>query len=200
MLTDLLVMGAVMAGAFGATNLDNLVLLVALYARYDDRPTLVAAGYVGGMLMVGLIAFIVGKIAGNAPVEYLGLLGVVPVGIGVWSLVRRLRPAAGSTAADADTDGAALAATITTQLSNGTDTVITFSILFADSSEAGDYLVALTFCGMLCVFAATALAAARHDRLRRPIARYGSYVTPFILIGVGLYVLSNTALDVMPGS
>ena len=199
-MSDALAVIAVTAGAFVATNLDNLLLLVALYARYNDRPRQVAAGYVGGMLMVGLIAFIIGKIAGNAPVEYLGLLGVVPLGIGVWSLIRLLRPAAAPSSAAASAGGAALATTMTTQLSNGTDTVITFGILFADSSAAGDNLVGLAFCGMLFVFAAMAFGATRHGWLRRPIERYARYVTPFILIAVGLFVLSNTDLDMLPGT
>lgn len=199
-MVDVLLLLGVTAGAFVATNLDNLLLLIALNARYAGRPLPVVAGYFAAMLVVGAMALAIGKLAGNAPVEYLGLLGVVPVAIGTVSLVRLFRPARARGAAEPGSVGAAFATTMTTQLGNGTDTVVTFSILFADSNDAGDFLIALAFCAMLCVFAAIAFHGSRHDRLRRQLQGYGQYVTPVILIAVGLYVLSNTGLDVLPGN
>jgi len=196
---DVLFILVVTAGAFAATNLDNLLLLVALNTRHADRPLPVLAGYFAAMLAVGALALAVGKLAGNAPVQYLGLLGVVPMGIGAVSLVRLFRPSPGRGTDEPGSGGAAFATTMTTQLSNGTDTVVTFSILFADSNDTGDFLVALAFVIMLCVFAAIAFHASRHDRLRRLLHGYGQYAMPFILIAVGLYVLSNTGLDVRPG-
>jgi cadmium resistance protein CadD (predicted permease) len=198
-MADVLFILAVTAGAFAATNLDNLLLLVALNTRHADRPLPVLAGYFAAMLVVGALALTVGKLAGKAPVQYLGLLGVVPMAIGTASLVRLFRPTRGRGAHEPASGGAAFATTMTTQLSNGTDTVVTFSILFADSNDTGDYLVALAFVIMLCVFAAIALRASRHGRLRGLLHGYGRFAMPFILIAVGLYVLSNTGLDVLPG-
>ena len=199
-MTDVLLILLVTAGAFVATNLDNLLLLVALNTRYAGRPLPVVAGYFAAMLVVGALALAIGKLAGNAPVEYLGLLGVVPVAIGAVSLARLFRPARARGMEEPGSVGAAFATTMTTQLGNGTDTVVTFSILFADSNDAGDFVVALAFCAMPCVFAALAFHGSRHDWLRRLLQGYGQYVTPVILIAVGLYILSNTGLDMLPGS
>jgi cadmium resistance protein CadD (predicted permease) len=200
MLDVVLVVG-VSAGAFMATNLDNLVLMVGLFGRYSDRRHEVLFGYLVGMLIIAAVTYYVGKLAGTAPVEYLGLLGIVPVLIGVADIVRLFRnkgvahdpvvPGAGSTA---------VAATLLAQLSNSTDTIITYSVLFSDANDLADYLVLASFGGMALLMAVIAYLALRHPWLSRPVQLYGHYITPLILITVGMYVLSNTALDMLPGT
>ena len=198
---DVAIVVGVAAGAFVATNLDNLVLMIGLFGRYSDRRHEVLFGYLAGMLIIGAVTFYVGKLAGYAPVEYLGLLGIVPVLIGLTEIVRLFRnkgvvhdpvvPGAGSTA---------VVATLLAQLGNSTDTIITYSVLFADANDLADFLVVLSFAGMALLLALVAYLALRHPWLSRPVQLYGHYITPLILITVGMYVLSNTALDMLPGT
>ena len=198
---DAAIVVAVAAGAFMATNLDNLVLMIGLFGRYDDRRYEVLFGYLVGMLVIGAATFYVGKLAGNAPVQYLGLLGVVPVLIGLAEIMRLFRnkgvvkdpvvPGAGSTA---------VVATLLAQLGNSTDTIITYSVLFSDANDLADLLVVLSFAGMALLLVLVAYLALRHPWLSRPVQLYGHYITPLILITVGMYVLSNTALDMLPGT
>ena len=136
---------AIVAGPFMATNLDNLVRLVALFRRYGDHRYEVAFGYLAGILIV-------------------------------------------------------IAATLFTQLDNSTDTIITCVVLFSDSNDLGDHLVLASFAGMALLFVLVAYRALRHPWLNRPIQHYGHYITPLILITVGMYVLSNTGLDLLPGT
>ena len=192
---------AIVAGAFVATNLDNLVLLIGLFGRYNDRRYEVAFGYLSSMLIIAALTYYVGRLAGTIPISYLGLLGVIPILIGLTGILRLFRnkgvvrdpiaPGAGSTA---------VAAALLTQLGNGTDTIVTFSVLFSDSNDLGDHLVLAGFAGMALLFALIAHRALRHPWLSRPIQLYGHYITPLILITVGAYVLSNTALDMLPGT
>ena len=198
---DMAIVVVVAAGAFMATNLDNLVLMIGLFGRYSDRRQDVLFGYLTGMLIIAAVTFYVGKLASTAPVEYLGLLGIVPVLIGVAELVRLFRnkgvvrdpvvPGAGSTA---------MVATLTAQLGNSTDTIITYSVLFSDANDLADYLVLAAFAGMALLLALVAYLALRHPWLSRPVQLYGHYITPLILITVGMFVLSNTALDMLPGT
>lgn len=193
---------AVTSSAFVATNLDNLILLVALFSRYQQRPLHVAFGYFAGMLIILAVSMVIGKASEMIPVAYLGFLGIIPVLIGVTALVRLFRGVgsdSGSGELKVEGSFAVFAATLVTQLSNGADTVVTFSILFADSLDAADYWMGLAFILMLCVFASTAYYSRRHPWLSGLLKRYGHYVTPFILITIGLFVLSNTAMDVIPG-
>ncbi len=201
-MSELIEIIAITAGAFFATNLDNLVLLVALYARYDRHSALVTAGYFTGALLIGSISLAIGEAGEFIPLEYLGFLGVIPVMIGVIALVNLFRHRA---IEDADqipinsSGQGAFGTTLTTQLSNGTDTILTFSIILADSKDAMDYRIIPAFVFMTAVFAVTAYYSLRHRWLSNFLSRYGHYLTPFILIFIGCYVLANTATDLMPG-
>jgi cadmium resistance protein CadD (predicted permease) len=191
----------VAAGAYIATNLDNLVLLVLLLTRYRNHTPNVIAGYFVCMLILGFTGFWIGKAANIAPVEYLGLLGLVPISIGVIGIVRLYRGKAEAPAAnEKSTDGVqtAFMATLISQLGNGADTIVTFGALFADSMPSADILIMLTLAAMAVIFVLVAIYAIRHPKLNESIRRYGHRVTPFILIIVGAYILANTATDLLP--
>ena len=49
-MVDLLVIIGVTAGAFLGTNLDNLLLLVAMYSRYEHQAAMATAGYFTGII------------------------------------------------------------------------------------------------------------------------------------------------------
>ena len=91
------------AGAYVATNLDNFILLVSLLARYRNHTSNVVAGYFTCMLILGFVGLWIGKAANIAPIEYLGLLGFVPIAIGAVELIQLRRGKAKVTAAKEST-------------------------------------------------------------------------------------------------
>lgn len=201
-MNELLLIVGVTAGAFIGTNLDNLLLLATMYSRYFRHPWTVTAGYFVGMNLIAAITIAVGELGDLIPVAYLGLLGVIPMMMGVLALWKLLRSSQAEEAEGTYAGNSALAiffALIIIQLSNGTDTIITFSALYADSSNPSDYIVAPTFFAMVGIFAILAYYSVKHPRLSHYLVRYGQYVTPFILFFVGLYIFSNTASDLTPG-
>ena len=196
-----LIIVPITAGAFIATNMDNLVLLVSLLVRYRGNRFHVIAGYLACAVVLVLMGYSVAAAADLMPVEYLGLLGLVPITIGAAGLVRMFN----GQAAIADSAGtviggvrSAFVATFFIQLSNGADTVITLGALFADSATTANYLIVLTLAAMAAIFVLFATYAVQHPLLGRWIDRYGPWVTPFILIFVGAYILANTATDLLP--
>jgi len=200
-MSDILIIIGVTAGAFIGTNLDNLLLLAAMYSRYGQHTGIVTAGYFAGMILIGFITLVIGEVGDIIPLAYLGLLGVVPMMMGIislWKLFRSKQPGEVISIAAGDTRLAVFFALISTQLSNSADSIITFSALYADSSDPSDYMVAPTFLAMAGVFAGMAYYSVKHPKLSRFLSRYGQYVTPFILILVGYYILSNTASDLVP--
>lgn len=193
---------SIAAVAYIATNLDNLILLVALLARYRSQKPHVVAGYFTCVLLIGLMGYGIGAAAENAPVEYLGLLGVAPITIGAIELFRMRRGEKQAIDFGGTSIGGvrtAFMATIFIQIANGTDTVITFGALFTDSNRSADTLIIFTLAAMAVIFVLVADYAIRHPALGKFIQSYAYRVTPFILIAVGSYILLNTATDLMPG-
>ena len=158
MTSELIIIG-VTAGAFISTNLDNLLLLVAMYSRYEHQPGMVTAGYFTGMVLVAIATIAIGEVGGLIPLAYLGFLGVIPMMMGVFALLKLFRNARSDDAIHIASGSSRLSifmALMTIQLSNSTDSIITFSTLFADSSDPADYVVAPTFFVMAGVFSAVA--------------------------------------------
>lgn len=199
---EILIIIAVTAVTYIGTNLDNLILLVAMYSRYERHPGVVTAGYFAGMVLIGAISMLIGEVGDFIPLAYLGFLGVIPMLMGVFSLLKLFRntnPVETNGAVAGSTGPAVFFTLITTQLSNSADSIIAFSVLLADSSDRSDYMIAPAFLGMVGIFAGVAYYSLKHRKLSRFLDHYGQYVTPFILILVGLYIISNTASDLVPG-
>jgi len=201
---EILTITAIAASAFIGTNLDNLVLLVALHTRYHDHPTIVSAGYVTSMVLIGGICLLVGELGELIPLTYLGLLGIIPITVGCLALLRLFGNTKATESADSSftqsTPGAIFTTLLITQLSNSSDTIITFSVLLAESTDISDLEITLVFLAMVAGFAWLARYMVNHQRLSHVLKHYGRFVTPFILILVGVYILSNTATDLLPGS
>jgi cadmium resistance protein CadD (predicted permease) len=201
-MTNLFGIVPIAIGAYVATNIDNLILLTVLLARYRTQTLSVVAGYFTCMLILGIVGFGVSEIANVVPIRYLGFLGIVPIYIGVVEFVRNYRAkknAAAATETSYDDNPKAFATTLISQLGNGADTILVFGILFVDSTPAADILIIFTLAAMAFSFVFVAMVAVRHPAMSSVISQYAHRVLPFVLIIVGVYVLANTATDTMPG-
>ena len=189
----------VAAGAFVATNLDNFALLVTFLVRYRQRTPIVAAGYFVSISLLCLVGYGIANAAAVAPVEYLGWLGLVPIGLGVAGVARlfsKNRPPGAARNESVGGSHAAFLATLTSQLGNGADTIVTFGALFADSNPASDTLILLTIAAVAIIFFVSAKYAVRHPLLKKWTENHAHQITPFILIIVGIYIIAATATDV----
>jgi cadmium resistance protein CadD (predicted permease) len=186
--------------AFLATNLDNFLVLVSMLAQYRDQSSAVFAGYFAAMLILLTGGFLIGEAADSVPIEYIGLLGMIPMGLGVYGLWQLLSGNADSEDDEPVTRAAWRAiflAVLLTQAGNGGDTLVTFGVLFADSNPAADTLIVLALAVTAVAVAWLANYALNHRQISRLIKRYAHKITPFIMIGVGAYVLANTATDLV---
>ena len=190
------------AGAFVATNIDNLALLVMFLLRYRDQRLVVATAYLIGVSIIGIVSFTISLLASTAPVHYLGLLGLVPISIGamgIWRLTRGSVAQKETLQNESISAAAVFVVTLSTQLGNGTDTVLTFGSLFADSVPGADQLIMVTMAVMAVLFLWLANYCVKHPVFSDMMQRHAHRVTPFLLILVGAYILANTGTDLMPG-
>jgi cadmium resistance transport/sequestration family protein len=186
--------------AFIATNLDDLVVLVLLFAQSANRspnrirPSQIVLGqYLGfaALILLSLPGFLGGQMV---PKPWIGLLGLVPIGLALRSL---LNPD--------DDDEAVQAVNLPTQphlflspqtyavaaitLANGGDNIGIYLPLFA-SFNLGSLLITLfVFFAMVGLWCALAHWLANYPKLVPLIGRYGAQVVPIGLIGLGLYIL-----------
>ena len=187
----------VVALAFASTNLDNLLLLVGWQLARTGSTLQLFAGYALGMLGVLLVAVLLGLVGYLFPIEYLGYLGVIPVLLGIRLLAENLRADRPGSAGQPrePAGGASVIALASIQISNGVDTVLVFAPLLADSRLIFDAEIAGLFLVLVVAWFGLARLLGAHA-LRLPmLERLGRWLAPLVMIGVGIYILSNTSTD-----
>ncbi len=204
-----LTMVVLAAGTFAATNVDNLVLLVGWMLSGRVPRHHIFIGYGLGMGALLAIAFGLGFSSNAIPVQYLGYLGIIPILLGAKMLVdlrRESAPPGGALqfAGDVDTvqrpaTQGSIFAIASTQLANGVDTILVFSPLLADSRGDIDYLIVGCFVVMVAVWFGVAQLLTLHASRLKGVAIAGRWLAPLVMILVGLYILDNTATDLLAG-
>src|ERR1043165_173156 len=77
---------------FVATNVDDILILIAFYADPQFRPTEVTIGQCAGIGALVLLSILAALISVVIPTMYVGLLGLAPVALGIRELVRLWGP------------------------------------------------------------------------------------------------------------
>ncbi len=197
-MTEIPTIIAVSIFAFLATNMDNFAILSALFARYRDARSSVFAGHLLAVGLTLLAAGLLGEAANAVPVQYLGYLGIVPIAMGLYWMFRWFYPGdVTTTAGPGRQAGKAMVVTFLSLLSNSTDTLLTQAVVFADTTARLDWLIAVSVFAVAACLALAAYHGVRNPRIGPVIEAYASRIAPFIMIGVGTYVLANTATDVL---
>jgi cadmium resistance protein CadD (predicted permease) len=179
--------------AFASTNVDDAVLLLAFFADPSIGARNVVVGQYLGMAALTATAIVLALLTWTIPGRYVGLLGLLPLLIGLARLLRLRR------ADDADDDevrgdrgAGALAAILTVAsgtIADGGDNVAVFVPLFAHSPAARTLLICLVFAVLVAVWCLAVRWLLNHPPIGALARRWGRRATPFVLIGLGLYIL-----------
>ena len=181
------------ATAFAATNLDDAFVLLLFFGdrRYRARHV-----FIGQALGVGLLVLLslVGALAAVAlPARVVGLLGLLPIAIGVKQLFERRRDRQDESEAAAAPPRAAgwrqAAAVTGITLANGGDNIGVYIPLFATCALLETALILGVFAAMLMVWAFTGYYLARHSAAARRLQQLSGATMPWVLIGLGVAII-----------
>ncbi len=176
--------------AHAMTNLDNLVVMLML------APAIGALRCASAYLIAQVVGIAVAAIAGSAALgllgPWVGYVGFIPIGLGVFTLWQQAR---GETEGRA-TLPASLGAAIVMFLSLTLDTVVVMAALLGDSSEFWDGLAYLGAALSICVLVAVFVLMSRAQMPQGFVEKLGRFA-PFVMILVGIYILSNSVSDVV---
>jgi cadmium resistance protein CadD (predicted permease) len=181
--------------AFAGTTIDDLVILAALFMarRTTGRPRAAAivAGQYAGFAAILAAALVAAAGLAVVPNRWVGLLGLVPIGFGVWGLWR-LRGSDSDARAPLAVTGARVA-TIT--FANGADNISVFTPLFRSLHVAGSLAAALLFLVLVAVWCATGAVLGGHRVVVATLGRVSHWLVPTVFIAVGVViVVSNGTL------
>lgn len=188
--------------AFTATNLDDIMILMLFFSQVNSlfrKQHIVMGQYLGfaALVLISLPSFFGGLLF---PRPWIGLLGIVPIAIG---LARLVTPDSD----DADTENALEQAPKTWYTSilspqtysvaavtfaNGGDNVGIYMPLFASTTWESLLVVLTVFFGMVGIWCYTAYRLTCVPAIAEALTRYGNQLVPFVLIGLGALILIDS--------
>ena len=177
---------------FASTNVDDMFVLVGFFADPKFRPRDIVTGQYAGITALFALALLGSLLALVISRAYIGLLGIVAIGLGAKRLFNlyRNREVTESRLEHPDTGRRARVATVAfLTLANGADNLGIYMPAFAIRSPFEIAMFAVIFAvmtGLWCFFAHWIV---NHPTFGKPIRRYGHCVAPLVLIGIGVSIM-----------
>jgi cadmium resistance protein CadD (predicted permease) len=187
------------ATAFVATNIDDLLILIAFFAnsRYPLRQIVLGqyAG-IGVLLALGIVGSLITVIVPN---NLIGLIGIFPIVIGIKELLELLKngdneKSAKQLSQSRLTEYLPFLTVAAVTFSGGEEIGVytsVFAIYHAISEITLILLVVIVLTGLWC---AVAHHLVNHPLIASRVKLIGTAALPFVLIGLGLYILAEAFL------
>lgn len=187
----------VASAAFVGTNIDNTLVTMAMVAGAPpERSRRIAAGQVVGFVLIVAVAAAGAIVLYEFSARVVGLLGLVPLAIGVRGLVglrpgvaekrsrRRLSPSDRAV-------GRSLTAAMLVTIGAGGDNLAAYIPLFRVGGVARVAVIVVVFALGEVLVTALVLVGGRHPRARAVMDRVGAPAVPLLLCAIGVLVLAT---------
>lgn len=181
---------------FAATNIDDILLLSAFFADASMRPRAVVIGQFAGIGVLTAVSIAAALFSLVVPEGWIGLLGLIPLALGIRGLQALWRTRRDGVDADdqVETDGITTHSTrqwiavASVTIANGGDNLGVYIPLFSQQlSWTPVYVVVFTV--MTALWCWAGFWVVHHGRIGALIRQYGHGALPFVLIGLGIYIL-----------
>jgi cadmium resistance protein CadD (predicted permease) len=191
--------GLVAIVAFAATDIDDLFLLTIFFSSRIYPTRQVVIGQLLGISALVCVSIIGSLIALVIPTYTIGLLGIVPIAIGIKELIDRKKDESPSIQRVKRKNKSYLAfltvAAVT--ISNGGDNIGVYVPLYSKYSAVSQVTVITSiFIAMTAVWCIIAYYLVSYPLLASRVRRIGNIVMPFALIGLGIYILTDPFLNI----
>ena len=186
---ELLITSAI---AFMSTNIDDVFILILFYGNKKFKDLEILTGQFLGILTlitISLIGSLVGLFIGQS---YVGLLGLVPIYLGVRGIWRLLSSELESDQANDLSRNESRSNVLTVAgvtVANGGDNIGIYIPLFATLTWTHKLSMVTVFLVMTFLWCMIAKYLTKHPYISKSVDKYGHLITPFVLVLLGLYIL-----------
>ncbi len=206
--------------AFIATNIDDILILVLFFAQTNHQTNhqanhlkrknqflrsqeIIAGQYLGfGVLILASLPGFLGGFM--VPRPWLGWLGLVPLAIGLNSLLKKSEtetdlPTVNNTVTNTFTNqekspklvkfiNPQIYQVATVTVGNGGDNIGIYVPLFANSTLHQLLIILAVFFVMIALWCGIAYSLTRHPLVLKALDHYGNAIVPLIFIALGIYI------------
>ncbi|MEH1817572.1 MAG: cadmium resistance transporter [Nostoc sp.] len=193
--------------AFIATNIDDIIILLIFFSQVDGnfrRRHILLGQYLGfaAIIIASLPGFFGGLVIQR---EWIGLLGLLPIGIGIHHLVYKEEDTITVQTVSSDFNQPTSTNPVLSfvlsilhrqtykvaavTIANGGDNISVYVPLFAGHNLASLGVIISVFFIMVGIWCAIAYFLSRQPTIADLLNRYGQAVVPFVLIALGLFIM-----------
>ncbi|MGS2644231.1 cadmium resistance transporter [Streptosporangium sp. LJ11] len=184
---------------FAGTNVDDIIILTVLFlasrAGGVPRPWQIVVGQYAGI--AALVAVSAAAALGLAvvPDRWVGLLGLVPFGMGVWGLVKAGR--AGKNGDGDGDDGAPRVASgvlsiAGVTIANGADNISVYTPMLRTIGPASGAVTVAVFAVLVAVWCAAASWLGSHRKVIALVERTGAWLVPVVFMVIGAVIVAES--------
>jgi cadmium resistance protein CadD (predicted permease) len=181
--------------AFIASNLDDTFILILLFSSLSFQTRYIIIGQSLGIGVLIMISALGALSVLALPPFLIALMGLIPIALGVKRLVEHQKRITSKNKTSQDNKGQGLIPFLTVSgitISNGGDDIGVFTPLFAKYNTVAEITTLVTiFMAMTLVWCILTYYFVNHPLIVTRIQRFGNIITPFVLIGLGLYILAD---------
>jgi cadmium resistance protein CadD (predicted permease) len=190
--THLLAVLSQAVGLFVSTDLDDVLVLLGFFSNSRFPARHIVAGQFIGIAMLYAVSVVGSWVSLIVPAAFIGLLGLVPIAMGMrsaWELWRSVRsseavPDRGSAGGRSN-----IAAVVAMTVANGGDNLSVYIPFFALRSAADIALIGLVFAVMTAFWLYLAYWLTRHRTVGSAVRSYTRVLMPFVYIALGVLIL-----------
>jgi cadmium resistance transport/sequestration family protein len=179
--------------AFISTNIDDLFILTLFFGNKRFKPREIIFGQYLGIISLIAISFAASLAGLVIDKMYIGLLGLIPIYLGIKSLIELFRKNNNESDEELNLNNNNNRANILTvagvTIANGGDNVGIYTPIFATLPVSATITMVVIFLLMTMIWCLMAKYLTTHPYIARTIDKYGHMVTPPVLIGLGIFIL-----------
>lgn len=203
--------------AFVSTNVDDIFILIALFSQIraglpvsDGAPATLALAksgmqarhivigqYLGFAALVALS--IIGALSSFfIPVPWIGLLGLVPIYMGIKGIAALQKSDSEDEEEAVSGAGTALKVAAVT-FANGGDNIAIYIPIFASQTLSSNLITLIVFFALVAIWCFLGFKLTKTPVVAKVLEKYGHVAVPFVLIGLGVFILYHSgSFELLP--
>ena len=179
--------------AYTGTNIDDIFVIMILLAQAaKGTKGQIVAGHFLGVVILTIISMLGAFGLQNLPLKYVGILGLVPIGLGIKAWLESKKGSNDDNAPD--TQAVSLLSMTMITLGNGADNVGVYIPLFTGFSGAQRIGAVIVFAVMTALWVFLANSLAEFPKVKTSVGKYKHIVIPAVFILLGVYIIMDSGL------
>ena len=189
---------ATAVGVFAGTNVDDLIVLAVLFlsSRAVGAPRVwqIWAGQYAGTSVLVVVSAVAALGLTIVPDRWVGLLGLVPIALGVRGLVGAVRahPAAADPVGRAS--GAGLLPVAGVTIANGADNISVYTPLFRTAGLDESVVTVAVFAVLVAVWCLAGSWLGSHRTVVALLRRFGHWMVPGVFVAIGVVIVIRSGV------